>query len=347
MIRKIIHIDMDSFYASVEIRDNPALLGKPVAIGSKGRGVLCTCNYEARKYGIHSAMPTYKALNRCPSLILLPVNMAKYKEVSYRIRDIFRSYSDKIELLSLDEAYLDVSNSSLYHGSATLVAQAIREKIYEKEKLTSSAGIAPNKFLAKIASDWNKPNGQFVITPSKIAEFINSLDVKKIFGVGKVTLKKLRAMEINTCSDLQKLALEELVRKFGSYGTSLYYMSRGIDDREVKSNRRRKSFSFERTFEKDLTTIEQCYGETFKLYEQLNQRLLEKSNISGTFVKLKFSDFTSTTAEEKGFRLEKDNFYQLLLKAKARSPKKHIRLIGLGVRLRDPELHSSQCILQL
>jgi len=338
---------MDSFYASIEIRDNPSLKGRPVAIGSLGRGVLCTCNYEARKYGIHSAMPTYKALRKCDSLILLPVDMGKYKDVSQKIRDIFKNYSNKIEPLSLDEAYIDVTNSDLYQGSATLMAQAIRKEIYEKENLTASAGIAPNKFLAKIASDWNKPNGQFVITPSKVMEFINSLDVKKIFGVGKVTLKKLRAMGIDTCSDLQKFTVEELDKKFGSYGTSLYYMSRGIDNREIITDRKRKSFSFERTFEKDLITIEQCHTEALKLYDKLNKRLTEKSLISGSFVKLKFSDFTLTTAEERGCKLMRDNFYHLLLKAKARFPKKPIRLIGLGVKLKEPEIYPSQCTLQL
>ena len=335
--RKIIHIDMDSFYASIEIRDNPYLKDKPVAIGSSGRGVLCTCNYEARKYGIHSAMPTYKALRKCDSLVLLPVNMSKYKEVSNQIRKIFANYSSAVEPLSLDEAFIDVTGSDMYHGSATLIAKAIRDEIYKKQQLTASAGISSNKLLAKIASDWNKPNGQFVIPPKKVTEFVASLDVKKLFGVGKVTLKKLKAMGVSSCYDLQQYKVEELIANFGSYGATLYNMSRGIDDRDVESDRKRKSFSFESTFENDLITIEQCQRELSKLFNKLDQRIGRSSNIRGCFVKVKFDDFSVTTAEKQASSLIEDNLRDLLIKAKSRKPKNKVRLIGSGVRLKTTE----------
>jgi len=245
--RKIIHIDMDCFYAAVEIRDNPTLQDKPVAIGgtSKQRGVLCTCNYEARKYGLHSAMPTWIALQKCPELILLPVNMAKYKEVSQSIRQVFSNYTDLIEPISLDEAFLDVSSSDLHKGSATLMAKAIRSDIYQKEHLVASAGVSFNKFLAKIASDWNKPNGQYVIPPQHKDKFISDLPVSKIYGVGRVTANKLHGLNIHTCSDLQQWKLNELLDIFGKYGSVLYYLSRGIDNRVIQTTREAKSVSVE------------------------------------------------------------------------------------------------------
>lgn len=189
--RKIIHVDMDCFYAGIEIRDNPSLATKPVAVGgaSNQRGVLCTCNYIARQYGVRSAMPTAIAYRHCPDLIVLPVNMPKYRQISESIHRIFKEFTELVEPLALDEAFLDVSESSLYRGSATWIAEAIRNKIWQKEQLTASAGVAPNKFLAKIASGWNKPNGVFVIRPEQILSFVSQLPVTKLFGVGKVTAK--------------------------------------------------------------------------------------------------------------------------------------------------------------
>ncbi len=348
-MRKIIHIDMDCFYAAIEVRDNPNLEGKPVAIGGKNRGVLCTCNYEARKYGLHSAMPTYKALKKCESLILLPVNMKKYKEVSVEIHKILKNYSEVIEPLSLDEAYLDVTGSRLYNGSATLIAQAIRKEIYKKHQLTASAGVASNKFLAKIASDWRKPNGQFVITPKETREFIKTLDIKKIYGVGKVTAVKLRNMGINTCKDLQQYKRVKLIEIFGKHGNELYDLSRGIDHRQVKSTRKRKSFSLEKTYPNDLKTIDELNIGIEQLYTELIYKLREeyKNNISSIFVKVKFNDFNETTAEEKGRELELLKLKQLLIKAKARGRKKDIRLIGVGIRLKYQKAEDAQKTLNI
>jgi len=216
-MKKIIHIDMDCFYAAVEIRDNPALADKPVAVGglAEERGVLCTCNYIARKYKVRSAMATAYAKRLCPNLIVLPVNMNKYREVANVIHGIFREFTDLVEPLSLDEAYLDVSDSPFFQGSATLIAKAIREKIWDTVNLTASAGVAPNKFLAKIASGWNKPNGLFVVRPQDVDGFVQQLAVDELFGVGKVTAKKLHDLGLKTCLDLQKKSLPELIDHLG------------------------------------------------------------------------------------------------------------------------------------
>ena len=214
--RKIIHIDMDSFYASVEVRDNPQLKGLPIAVGGSAqtRGVLATCSYEARKFGIHSAMPVSMALRKCPELIILPVRMTIYKEVSAHIHAIFLQYTDLVEPLSLDEAYLDVTDVTLCKNSATLMAKQIRQEILATQGLTASAGIAPNKFLAKVASDWNKPNGQKVITPDEVDEFVHQLPVNCISGVGKVTAKHMTALNLKTCGDLQALGPDKLKHFF-------------------------------------------------------------------------------------------------------------------------------------
>lgn len=224
-IRKIIHIDMDCFYAAVEIRDNPSLIDKPVAVGGleSERGVLCTCNYIARKFKVRSAMSTAYAKRLCPDLIVLPVNMDKYKEISRIIRAIFLEFTTLVEPLSLDEAYLDVTHSDCYQGSATWMANAIRQKIWDTVSLTASAGVSFNKLLAKIASGWNKPNGLFVIHPREVDDFIKKLSVAELYGVGKVTAKKLNHLGIKTCADLQKLSLIKLQDTFGEkWGDSLY-----------------------------------------------------------------------------------------------------------------------------
>ncbi|MDH3325247.1 MAG: DNA polymerase IV, partial [Gammaproteobacteria bacterium] len=254
--RKIIHVDMDCFYAAIEIRDDPSLKGKPVAVGgaSNSRGVLCTCNYEARKFGIHSAMPSSQAVRQCPDLIIVPVNFEKYQASSKSIHQILNKYTDIIEPLSLDEAFLDVSDSDLHAGSATRIAQSIRDEIYDTEKLVASAGISFNKLLAKIASDWNKPNGQFVITPQMTNEFMTELPVKKLFGVGKVTEEKLKEKNISVCGDIQKYSQTEMIRLFGNYGKHLHLMAHGIDDRPVSMDRIRKSLSVEETFSLDVSS---------------------------------------------------------------------------------------------
>ena len=245
MVSKFIHCDCDCFFAAVEMRDDPALRGLPVAVGgdSTRRGVISTCNYEARRYGVRSAMATATALRRCRDLIVIPVNMDKYRAASRQVLAIFAEYTDLIEPLSLDEAYLDVTNSTACRGSATLIAQEIRTRVREEVGITISAGIAPNKFLAKVASEWRKPDGQFVVTPPMVPEFVRALPIQKIHGVGDVTARKMQLMGINTCADLQTLPLQELIERFGSFGERLYALSRGQDDRPVRTDQARKSIS--------------------------------------------------------------------------------------------------------
>lgn len=335
LLRKIIHIDMDCFYAAVEVRDKPYLQNKPVAIGgtSRQRGVLCTCNYEARKYGVRSAMPTWQAINKCPELVLLPVDMDKYKAVSKSIHNIFKQYTEVIEPLSLDEAFLDVSNSSIYNGSATLIAQAIREDILRQEAITASAGISFNKFLAKIASDLNKPNGQYVIRPEDKDKFIINLPVNRVYGVGKVTAKKLHELGISTCHDLQQLEIKALINIFGKYGRDLYYLSRGVDNKIVQTARSVKSVSVEETYDSDLSSFDTCKSKLVNLYNKLLVRLSKCSNnkINTLFVKLKFRDFTQTTVETKFSVLDLKNFSALIEQALKRKSLP-VRLIGIGVK---------------
>ncbi len=344
--RKIIHCDCDCFFAAVEIRDNPSLANKPVAVGGPPdkRGVISTCNYIARKFGVHSAMASATAAKLCPNLQILPGNMNKYREVSHQIMEIYREYTEIIEPLSLDEAFLDVSNSTNCKGSATLMAQEIRQKIIERTEITASAGIAPNKFLAKIASDWNKPNGQFVVLPEDIDEFVAKLPVKKLFGVGKVTGEKMANMGIETCADLQKISNFDLVKRFGTFGERLYKLCRGIDTREVKTERKRKSLSVENTFEKDLLTFDECEEKLEKVYEKLLTRagrIEELPEIKTLFVKVKFYDFRNTTIECPGDKPDYNVFHELLEKAVKRE-NKAVRLIGIGVRFKENENDEQQ-----
>ncbi|MCF6768177.1 DNA polymerase IV [Thiotrichales bacterium 19S11-10] len=334
MKRKIIHVDMDCFYAAVEIRDNPSLLNEPVAIGNtkEKRGVLATCNYKAREYGLHSAMPTHQAMKLCPDLVLIQPNMTKYRDASQRIRDIFKEYTDVVEPLSLDEAYLDVTDCPLYKGSATWIAESIRSRIYESEKLTASAGVAPNKFLAKVASDWNKPNGLFVISPDQVEDFVYHLPVKKINGVGKSALEKLTRLGVKTCGDLQRYDLTILNEIFGSFGQSLYQQARGIDNRQVKPNRQRKSVSVEHTLFRNTDKVEGALEYLKPLMLKLEFRLSKINQpINKQFVKVKFADFTQTTNECTSFEASEEKFKELLVYA-MNHHKKSVRLIGIGVR---------------
>src|SRR4051812_24236090 len=294
-MRKIIHCDADCFYASVEMRDDPSLRDRPIAVGgsSDRRGVISTCNYEARKFGVHSAMPSSTAKRLCPDLIILPGRMEVYKDVSQHMRHIFYDYTELVEPLSLDEAFLDVSDSGLHHGSATLIAKEIRQRVKNELGITISAGIAPNKFLAKVASDWNKPDGQFVIPPSDVQAFVTKLPVKKIYGVGKAMAAKLSEINIFTCEDIQKFSVFELSQRFGVMGSRLYNLSRGIDDREVTVGRRRKSLSVENTFTHDLQDINRCLNELPLLAQQLVTRLRRVEDdykVVKLFVKIKFND---------------------------------------------------------
>jgi DNA polymerase-4 len=333
--RKIIHIDMDCFFAAIEVRNNPALRNKPVAVGGTPaqRGVLSTCNYEARKYGLHSAMPTAQALKLCSKVILLPVNMQKYQAVSKVLYRIFRQYTPLVEMLSLDEAFLDVSNCQYCKGSATLIATTIKKRIKKELGLTASAGVAPNKFLAKVASDWNKPDGLCVITPDQVDTFVKQLPVTKIFGVGKVTARALHDMQIKTCSDLQKIPLQQLTEKFGKVGTRFYYLCRGIDDRLVEPESIRKSLSVEETFPRDIPTRDACLAVLPQLIQKLKKRMTSLSElaIAKQFIKIKFSDFKQTTVEKKSSNLNGQFFYDLCKIGINRSDKS-VRLLGVGVR---------------
>ena len=329
---------MDCFYAAVEVKNNPSLKGKPLGIGGppNSRSVLCTASYEARKFGVRSAMPSSQAVRLCPQLILIPPHFDLYKEESRQVRKILERFTNKIEPLSLDEAYLDVTECTQFNGSATLIAQEIRRLIFTELKLTASAGIAPNKFLAKIASDWKKPNGQFVIRPQDVEAFVKDLSVEKIFGVGKVTAQKMHELGLHTCGDIQKYSIPELHRWFGSRAQELYDFSRGLDHRDVITEWERKSLTVEETYNKDLQTLGECLKQVPALYEDFHRRLLKgkyEERIKGMVVKLKFFDFKSTTHEEVTQEIpSEEDFRRLLEKAWLRRAVP-VRLVGLGVRL--------------
>jgi DNA polymerase-4 len=297
--RKIIHIDMDAFYASVEQRDNPELRGKPIAVGGspEGRGgVVATASYEARKFGVRSAMPSKKAVQLCPEVIFVRPRFTEYKEASQKIREIFRRYTDLIEPLSLDEAYLDVTQDKQNIGSAIDIAKLIKQAIKDELQLTASAGVSINKFVAKIASDMNKPDGLTFIGPSSIASFMEKLAVEKFFGVGKVTAEKMKKMGLFTGADLKQLPEDEMVKHFGKAGRFYYQIARGIDDREVQPNRETKSIGAEDTFPYDLTEIEEMNGELDKLSQTVTNRL-QQYQLKGRTItlKIKYSDFKQIT----------------------------------------------------
>lgn len=295
-MRKIIHVDCDCFYAAVEMRDFPKLVGRPVAVGghSKRRGVLATCNYEARAYGLHAAMPTAEAFKRCAHLQLMPARFEVYKEVSSQMHEIFREYTLLIEPLSLDEAFLDVSDCTLLEGSATYIAQEIRQKIKQRLGITASAGIATNKFLAKIASDWEKPNGQTVILPCEVSDFVKALPLKKIPGVGQVTLRKMNRLGLESCADLQAWSEEDVLNQFGKFGVRLLDYRFGLDDRAVVTSRQRKSLSVERTFDVNLYGKENYLASLQGLHEELLQRIrkLSVKSLSGVFTERKSKKVT-------------------------------------------------------
>ncbi|MEP4532931.1 MAG: DNA polymerase IV [Cyclobacteriaceae bacterium] len=295
--RKIIHIDMDAFFASVEQRDNPELRGKPVAVGgSSQRGVVAAASYEARKYGVKSAMPSAIAARQCPNLIFVQHRFEVYKEVSAQIRNIFFEYTDLVEPLSLDEAYLDVTENKSGLKSATLIAQEIKQKIVEQTALTASAGISYNKFLAKTASEINKPDGLFVILPSEANEFLRRLNVSKFYGIGKATAEKMKKAGIFTGGDLRKKSLEDLQLRYGKSGSYYYHICRGIDHREVKPDRERKSVSAENTFSENLYSIGEVQTELEQICDIVFARY-EKADKSGRTVniKIKYADFRQIT----------------------------------------------------
>lgn len=338
-MRKIIHCDCDCFYAAVEMRDNPALAEIPIAIGGsvEQRGVVATCNYPARAFGIHSAMPMAQALKRCPHLTVIRGDMAKYKAVARQVFAIYRDVTELIEPLSLDEAFLDVSDVTQYHGSATRMAEAIRQRVKEQVGITVSAGVAPNKFLAKIASDWRKPDGLFVITPDDIDAFVQQLPVKKIHGVGPRTAEKLAELGIQTGADLRARPLTELVERFGRFGHRLHELSHGRDERPVKTHRERKSISTEQTYSRDLPTLDACRHELPELISDLKRRyarLDPAPAVRGLMVKVKFNDFTQTTVEHADPAPDLEQFETLLNVGWARG-ERPVRLLGVGYRLAE------------
>ncbi len=338
--RKIIHCDADCFFAAIEMRDDPSLRGRALAVGGSSgrRGVIAACNYQARVFGVHSAMASSVAERLCPDLLIVPPRMDAYRQAAEDIRHIFYQYTDLVEPLSLDEAYLDVSGSEHCSGSATLMATEIRQKIVEKVGITVSAGVAPNKFLAKIASDWKKPNGLFVITPQQVESFVYPLAVRKIHGVGKVTTQKLKRLDVESCADLRRFTIFQLTEYFGSFGPRLYDLSRGLDKREVKPARRRKSLSVEHTYEQDLPSSESCLQALPALMTTLARRLGDVGadyRVVKAFVKVKFADFSITTLERVGTAAVIDDYRLLLREAIARHDKP-VRLLGIGVRFEDP-----------
>ena len=340
MSRKIIHIDMDCFYAAVEMRDFPEYRNKPIAVGGDGpRSVLSTCNYEARQFGVRSAMPAIKAKQLCPNLLIVPGRMQVYREVSQQVRAIFEKYTDKIEPLSLDEAYLDVTDAKHCNGSATLIAEQIRKEIFETTQLTASAGVAPNKFIAKIASDENKPNGICVVSPEKVNEFVENLSLRKIPGIGPKTYERLERVGLTTCADVRNSSIKELLPVVGSWAPSLYQKAYGVDDREVITERIRKSLGVERTLMDDLTSAQQCIDLLDNLLEKLNERFakVEDKNIAKLGVKLKFADFNQTTVEQQGSAIEKQVFAHLLEKAFQRSEGRGVRLVGISLGFKQAE----------
>ncbi|XLX42065.1 DNA polymerase IV [Ectopseudomonas mendocina] len=339
VVRKIIHVDCDCFYAAIEMRDDPSLANRPLAVGGSAdrRGVIATCNYEARAYGVRSAMSSRHALKLCPDLLIVKPRFEVYRSVSRDIHAIFRQFTDLIEPLSLDEAYLDVSDSPHFAGSATRIAQEIRRRVAQELHITVSAGVAPNKFLAKIASDWRKPNGLFVITPDQVDDFVAELPVNKLHGVGKVTADKLIRLGIRTCLDLRDWNKLALVREFGSFGERLWRLAHGIDEREVKVDSRRQSLSVEHTYDQDLPDLQSCLEKLPALLEEMNgrlQRLDASYRPDKPFVKVKFHDFTQTTLEQAGASRDLESYRQLLASAHARGDKP-VRLLGVGVRLHD------------
>jgi DNA polymerase IV len=344
--RKIIHVDMDAFFAAVEVRDDPSLRGKPVAVGGDPgrRGVVSTCSYEARRFGIRSGMPSAVAVRRCPELVFLRPNFERYKTASRHLHAIFEDITDRIEPLSIDEAFLDVTGAP----SATRIAMALRERIRQELRLTASAGVAPNKFLAKVASDFNKPDGLVVVTPTQVDDFVRPLGVERIHGVGPVTAGRMEALGLRTCADLQGLTKDELQHRFGSFGGALYRLCRGIDERPVVTSWERKSLSVEETYAEDLPGMDECLGEIAPLHGQLVKRLARLGErgerrgereepvrgIKTLLVKLKFQDFQVTTVQVSGDRPDLEIFQDLCRKAWGRG-RRPVRLVGLGVRFAE------------
>ncbi|MEA4919081.1 DNA polymerase IV [Proteiniphilum sp.] len=342
--KKIIHIDMDAFYASIEQRDNPELRGKPVAVGyGEKRGVVAAASYEARKYGVHSAMASVTALRKCPQIIFVMPRFDVYRNVSNQIMQIFLEYTDKVEPLSLDEAFLDVTVNHRGLRSATMIAKEIKQKIFNRTRLTASAGVSFNKFLSKIASDYKKPNGMFVIEPDKAESFIENLPIDKFFGVGKVTAAKMLELGIKTGYDLKQWSEVDLVREFGKAGIAYYHFARGVDDREVESERVRKSLGAEETFLDDLGEIVDMLAALDEIAREVSRRAEKRKFLAKTLtLKIKYADFTIITRSrtvghfiktyQELFELGKELLFQV-----DDLEDKKIRLMGLTLKNADAD----------
>ncbi|MGL5661976.1 MAG: DNA polymerase IV [Aeromonas sp.] len=337
-MRKIIHIDMDCFFAAVEMRDNPALREVPLAIGgaAERRGVISTCNYVARRFGVRSAMPSGLAKKLCPPLVLIPGRMAVYKDISRQLRAIFLRYTDLVEPLSLDEAYLDVTHSHCCNGCATLMAEEIRQVIVSELGLTASAGVAPNKFLAKIASEQRKPDGLFVIRPHEAAEFVRPLPLGVLPGVGRKTAERLEAQGLYTCEDARAVPHDELVRRFGKLGDMLSTRIWGLDEQPVEAQRVRKTIGVETTLASDVCDEQGCVNVLAQLLPELERRFeraCSADQLMGQGIKLKFADFQQTTVYRSQGGYQRALFTPLLKEGLLRAQGRPIRLLGLVVGL--------------
>ena len=334
--RKIIHIDMDAFYASVEQMDNPDLKGKPIAVGgSRLRGVVAAASYEARKFGVKSAMPSSTAARLCPELIFVHPRFDRYQEISLQIRAIFYDYTDLVEPLSLDEAFLDVTANKKGIPSATLLAQEIRERIRKEVGLTASAGISINKFTAKIASDVNKPNGQLTVPPDEVETFLEKLPIERFFGIGKVTAAKMKELGVRNGKDLKKKSMTFLTQHFGKQGTHFYNIVRGVQNSAVRPNRERKSLAVEHTYGSDLHSKRSVLEKLERIAAELERRL-EKRDLGGKTLtlKIKFSDFSQMTrshTQESGMRTAADMLPVVEVLVAENDWEKPIRLLGLSL----------------
>ena len=326
---------MDAFYASVAQLDNPELKGKPIAVGGGGkRGVVAAASYEARKYGVRSAMSGVLARQKCPHLIFVKTDFERYKEISTKIRQIFYEYTDLVEPLSLDEAYLDVTENKKGNPSASLIAQEIRDRIYSELELRASAGISINKFIAKVASDINKPNGQKTINPEEVLLFLEELSINKFYGVGKVTAAKMNNLGIFNGLDLKKKPLEELTKLFGKSGTYYYNIVRGIHHSTVKPNRIRKSIAAERTFSENISSEVFMLERLYKIAEELERRMIASETKGKTItLKIKYSDFTQQTRSKtaQNFIQKKDEIMQIVKELLYQEKfKNSVRLLGIS-----------------
>ncbi len=335
--RKIIHIDMDAFFASVEQRDQPEYQGKPLIVGGKpnSRGVVAACSYEARKFGIHSAMSCARAYKLCPEVIFVPPRFEAYREVSSQIRSIFWRYASEVEPLSLDEAYLDVTYTNAFEGSATRIAQAIKDEILAKTQLTASAGVSYNKFLAKIASDMDKPNGLYIIKPEQGKVFVGELAIAKFHGIGPATERKMNQIGVKTGHDLRQKKLIDLIEKFGKSGQYYFNIARAIDERPVRSQRQRQSLGKETTFAQDVLASEVLLSHLFNLAEQLVDSMANHNLQARTFtVKVKYADFQQVTRTYTvKHNLDLTTLKQLIphLLTRTKAGQKSVRLVGLSV----------------